>query len=342
MQKLKSTTLPDDPTDKSVENLLEHTFQHSAENDENAGKMLENILEHSNETAREAAQLLEHNLTMGGMILEEVKQGQEKQGLEIKKIGEQAIIIQATPGKPGEPGKTPVKGEDYFTDADKADIVEQVYAKITKPEDGKTPKKGVDYFTAQEIDSIIAEIKSKVQDGEDGEDGEDGQDGEAPSLQEIVQNVLANFPKEAILNLVTSELLLEKLKGQIKYEDVVGAPEFKPGHTGGGTGYLREITDVEVIGEPVNGQLLSWSAAKKKWVPVTVSSSSGGALTPIRSTETPDGIISVFTFPSKPTYIVSGGAWYEETDGWSWNAGTSQATMISTPPSSPLKLLAFA
>jgi hypothetical protein len=67
-----------------------------------------------------------------------------------------------------------------------------------------------------------------------------------------------------------------------------------------------------------------------------------GGFTELRSTETPDGTNTIFTFTSKPTYIISGGAWYEETEGWIWDIGLSQATLSIPPPTSTLKLLGFA
>ena len=41
------------------------------------------------------------------------------------------VNIQGPKGEPGEPGKTPVKGEDYFTEADKTEMVNDVIAAIT-------------------------------------------------------------------------------------------------------------------------------------------------------------------------------------------------------------------
>jgi len=67
-----------------------------------------------------------------------------------------------------------------------------------------------------------------------------------------------------------------------------------------------------------------------------------GGFTELRSTETPDGTNTIFTFTSKPAYIISGGAWYEETEGWIWDIGLSQATLSVPPPTSTLKLLGFA
>lgn len=42
------------------------------------------------------------------------------------------IPIRTIQGPPGEPGKTPVKGTDYFTDADKTEMVNAVIAALPK------------------------------------------------------------------------------------------------------------------------------------------------------------------------------------------------------------------
>ena len=59
--------------------------------------------------------------------------------------------------------------------------------------------------------------------------------------------------------------------------------------------------------------------------------STTGALSPLIATGPVDGSNINFSFVSKPTYIISDGAWYTENKGWSWNAGTLTATMIIPP-----------
>lgn len=69
------------------------------------------------------------------------------------------------PGEQGIPGKTPVKGVDYFTDAEITEIKDEIAEKVqvgAKGEDGKTPVKGVDYFTTAEIQQIENEAAAKV------------------------------------------------------------------------------------------------------------------------------------------------------------------------------------
>jgi len=75
---------------------------------------------------------------------------------------------------------------------------------------------------------------------------------------------------------------------------------------------------------PVTGRLL-------------VSGTGSGGLTEITFTGTVNGLNTVFTVASQPTYVVSDGAWYKATDNngvtqWTYNAGT--VTMVIPPTSS--------
>lgn len=66
---------------------------------------------------------------------------------------------------------------------------------------------------------------------------------------------------------------------------------------------------------------------------------SGSGLTTLNSTETPNGVITVFTFPAasaQPTFIVSDNALNRATTKagtvqWTWNGGAKQATMTIPP-----------
>lgn len=107
--------------------------------------------------------------------------------------GELGLGVDYYKGEPGEqgiPGKTPVKGVDYFTDAEITEIKDEIAEKVqvgAKGEDGKsayqlaveagyegsetewlaslkgkTPVKGVDYFTTAEINEIEEGAAAKV------------------------------------------------------------------------------------------------------------------------------------------------------------------------------------
>lgn len=108
----------------------------------------------------------------------------------IGKMGLGVDYYKGEPGEQGIPGKTPVKGVDYFTDAEITEIKDEIAEKVqvgAKGEDGKsayqlaveagyegsetewlaslkgkTPVKGVDYFTTAEINEIEEGAAAKV------------------------------------------------------------------------------------------------------------------------------------------------------------------------------------
>lgn len=66
----------------------------------------------------------------------------------------------------------------------------------------------------------------------------------------------------------------------------------------------------------------------------------GGGFILLPATGTIDGSNQAFTFTQQPTYIISDHAWYtainvgptaSPTTNWTWNAGTSTATMTIAP-----------
>lgn len=72
---------------------------------------------------------------------------------------------------------------------------------------------------------------------------------------------------------------------------------------------------------------------------VQINAAGGGGFTPLNSTETPNGVRTVFTFSAataQPSYIISDNVWMKPvtkagTVNWTWNAGTKQATMTIPP-----------
>lgn len=57
----------------------------------------------------------------------------------------------------------------------------------------------------------------------------------------------------------------------------------------------------------------------------------GSGFTKLTTAVVPNNVIVDFTFASKPLYIIADGAWYQENKGWTWNGGTSTATMTVPP-----------
>ncbi len=68
----------------------------------------------------------------------------------------------------GQDGKTPIKGQDYFTTDELATVADAIYDRVPKPQDGVTPIAGQDYPTKQEIVSYIDSLISKIPKPKDG------------------------------------------------------------------------------------------------------------------------------------------------------------------------------
>lgn len=72
---------------------------------------------------------------------------------------------------------------------------------------------------------------------------------------------------------------------------------------------------------------------------VLVSGTGGGGFTTLAPTETPNGILTVFTFATataQPSFIVSDNAMMQATTkagtvNWTWSSGPLQATMTIPP-----------
>lgn len=62
---------------------------------------------------------------------------------------------------------------------------------------------------------------------------------------------------------------------------------------------------------------------------ITLASSGGGGggFTTLTATGAVDGSNTSFDFTSKPTYIVSDNAWYQENTGWTWSGSTATMTI---------------
>ncbi len=94
---------------------------------------------------------------------------------------------------------------------------------------------------------------------------------------------------------------------------------------------LSNLTDVNVAGI-TSGQTIKWNG--NQWV-----IAAGGGFTTLAATETPNGILTVFTFSTataKPSFIISDNVLMRATTSlgtvnWTWNAGTKQATMAIPP-----------
>lgn len=77
--------------------------------------------------------------------------------------GEIQKVIKFLSGIPkGEPGKTPARGKDYFTEADIKAMTNDVHARIRQPADGKTPLAGTDFPSRAQVEGYIRSAVAKI------------------------------------------------------------------------------------------------------------------------------------------------------------------------------------
>ena len=194
-----------------------------------------------------------------------------------------------------------------------------------KGDKGDTPMKGTDYFTPEEIQAFLDYLHAQVKDGVDGKDGEKGasgargatgKDGYTPvrgvdywtrqDIEELVAAVVSKLPKPSIKKEVAKP---------ISYKDLTDAPD---------------VSDLPKLVAFLKAGGFRGGAG---------AASSGGGFTTIVPTETPNGTLTVFTYPSataQPSFINLDGAMQPATAKsgtiyWTWNAGAKQAT-CTVPP----------
>lgn len=224
--------------------------------------------------------------------------------------------IKGEPGKPGEDGKTPEKGVDYFTESEVDEIVSRIRDLIPTPEDGKTPEKGVDYMTAEEIDALIREVVSRIPKPKDGDPGKDA----VLNYEEIATKLLPLLPKPKEVKQITPDApldIVKKLRSlkegeRLSIDDLKDVPDFAamfnraknqpvqdPGIAieGSGEEIASLIRRINFTGSGVT--------VSKVGDRVVVQISGGGGAVNIRAQEslsdqTIDGVNTVFTLDYEP------------------------------------------
>lgn len=142
-------------------------------------------------------------------------------------------FLAAIKGDPGEAGKTPEKGVDYFTPEEIDEIVSRIKDLIPFPEDGKTPEKGVDYFTAAEIEEFVKVVAARIPKPKDGDPGAPGKDA-VIDYDVIVAKILPLLPKPKDIKPVTLDTpqeLVKKLRSlkegeRLSLDDLKDVPDF--------------------------------------------------------------------------------------------------------------------
>lgn len=133
----------------------------------------------------------------------------------------------------GADGKTPVKGTDYFTDAEIESIKADVLSRIPTPEDGKDAEVNYDL-----VFSYVVEQISKLPKPKDGVDGKDA----IVDTAQIVSDVLKQIPK-------TDKVTVDYTKIQQLIDDRVKTIPWNEKRVVGYSS-LKQLTDVILTGVP--------------------------------------------------------------------------------------------
>ncbi len=164
-------------------------------------------------------------------------------------------------------------------------------------------------------------------DGKDGRHGKDGQHGrngidgkqginaKEVDIEQLLVMLIEKVQKEKLIDISHIRNFQSFMKGKTKY----GVDELMHG----GSFDLVAGTNVTI----------TTSGGKK-----TIAATSGGGFTTLTATETPNGVLQIFTFATataKPSFIIADNAWMKPvsaagTTNWTWNAGTKQATFSGT------------
>lgn len=177
----------------------------------------------------------------------------------------------------GEPGKTPVKGTDYFTDAEIEAIKQDVLAQIPTPENGKDGEVNYDLIFAYVIEQV-----SKIPKPKDGEPGKDA----VVDTAQIIAEVLKQIPK-------TEKLTVDYSKIQKLIDEKVKTIPWNEKRVVGYSS-LKQLTDVVLDGVPQD--------SKGNYI---LTPGGGGGM----SVEVPTGLVDssnvTFTFTAAPKIIVT-------------------------------------
>ena len=262
----KKTPQPNTP--HQLEPVLEHILQSHHKNS----------IEHNRLSERALDMNIEGNAKIAEKIGEVAQAISEKKDDGVRKIkieGIEVITLKGDKGNPGNDGK----------DADEQKIIDSVTEKIPKKEDIVADVTPSILEKVPKLSDIVAEVVPHIKNGEDGDDGNDA---DPEKVAEIIKS---------------DQSFLEKIKGNKGEPGKDGSPDTAqeivrklssltdeerfsylflketPTVFRNGMGYLKNLTDVQILTDPTNGQGLIWDSTLKVWKPGTVSSSGGSPLT---------------------------------------------------------------
>lgn len=219
-------------------------------------------------------------------------------------------IKQGTPGMPGTHGKPGIPGKNVTP----AEVEAAVIKHLKQPENGVSPTAEAIAEEVLKSKKLFKFIQKRLKKGEDGK---------APEMDSIVGMVIGEIAKQGL-----PIEMIKGLDGKISeirnHVALAGAVYGKDTWARGGGDTVEAGTGITIT-TTVNGQKQ-----------ISASGSSSSYLT---ATQTPNGVITVFTFAAataQPSAIVSDNVIMRATTGagtvnWTWNNGLKQATMTIPP-----------
>lgn len=214
--------------------------------------------------------------------------------------------IEFVKGEKGDAGYSPVKGQDYFTEEEISLLINLILKEAT-------PIKGVHYIDGEKGDSYVLTSKDKK---------EIANSIEVPIVEKIIERVevIKEIKQEIDFDEVIKPLEKKLLDGMAKFDGRIKLIDQR--WHGGGISKVSHDTTLSGDGTPSN--------------PLHAIGT-GGFSTDIPS-ETPNSIITVFTFPTvsvQPSFVVVDYAMKPATAkngyvNWTWNGLLKQVT-LSTP-----------
>jgi hypothetical protein len=243
MEPDKAQALPIPTLSPATDTLLEHGLVNHDQNAKKTHALLEHHLVSGDKNAKQSQSLAENQLEVQGRILKELQKPEEPEP-EIRKVelvGAELVTIKGEKGDKGDKGDTGERGEkgDQGIQGEKGMDSTIPGPKGDKGDQGPAGKDGKDALDGK--DGV---------DGKNGRDGNDGKDGSPDTAEDIVAKHQSLPPEK-----------------RISFNDLKDAPQFPKM---AGTGYLREITDVNTLGL-AHGQVLIWNANTNKWEPGTAA-----------------------------------------------------------------------
>jgi hypothetical protein len=289
-QKIVPTPIHAPGTDQ----LLEHVLVNHDNHAHHQARLAENKLLNDHNNAQHTHRLLEGNLEMHDRTQKAISDSGDKvvsavksmaSSMAPKEIADQAMFcVKGVKGDPGKDSTVPgPKGE-------KGDSVK-----------GDKGDPGVQGIPGK--DSVVPGPRGER--GEKGDRGERGNDGES------IVGPMGPAGKDGVK--ITSQEIITKIQGKFSYNDLKDVPAVFKQPAMAGTGYLREISDVNTTGLQ-HGQVLIWNATTNKWEPGTPASSSPGAFPPLTQTQinalTPVNGQTAYNTTTDSPQIYIAGAWY--------------------------------